>query len=109
MSFEDDLERMPISALAILASEAGHDASIVHSRADLIAAVLDDKPPPPNPIRKVRLRVHGLIDVYWDQIHTLMDRECMECFKAGQQRCHEVRAIADYLANLPLIGELIDE
>ena len=109
MSLERDLEHLPISTLANLAREAGHDSSIVQTREQLIAAILDDAPLPPNPIRTVRLRVHGLIDHHWDAIHTLMDRGCMDCFKSGQQRCFEVRAMVDYLANLPSIGDLLDE
>lgn len=95
--------RLPRTALIDLCNKAGLDASVVHSRRELCAALLDDEPLPPNPISVIRSRVHDMITRNYQVLEGRMDPTCEACFQAGQRKCLDVRAIGDYLANLELM------
>lgn len=103
MDFLQELCKMPLSALVSIAKGIDRNASLAQSRDALIATIINGEPLPPDPMQIVRRRVHRLIDANYNQLAGLMDPECEECFKQGQQRCLDMRAVVDYLHNLQLI------
>jgi hypothetical protein len=100
---EDLIWSLPRTALVGIAKSQGWEASTVHSKDDLVFAILDGVPLPPDPLQEVRRRVHESIRKNWDRLRHYIDPDCEECYRNGQQKCTDLRAIADYLINIKLM------
>lgn len=98
-----DLSSAPISVLIRAAKKAGGDASLAHTREQLLDFLLDDTPLPPNPIGVIRKRIHSLLEQNYDVIKDTVDPNCAACYRGGQKLCSDVRAVAEYLENISFI------
>lgn len=101
--FLETLERLPLSALAAAAKKLDENASLAQSREALVAVLVEGRRLPEDPMQIVRRRIHKLIAANYEQLAGLMDEECELCFNEGQQKCHDMRALVDYLQNLTLL------
>lgn len=100
---EEFLSQLPFAVLLGIAQAQNLDAGWAHSRIDLVHALARGHPLPPNPMKVIRSRVHQLIKKNWQYVEHHIDEECKRCFENNQQSCHDLRALADYLSNLPMI------
>jgi len=100
---EDLIWSLPRTALVGIAKAQGWKASTVHSKTELVAAILNGVELPPDPIQEIRERVHESIRRNWSKLRHYIDPDCEECYRNGQQSCTDLRAIADYLINIKLM------
>lgn len=94
----EELMEVPHSTLVDLARANGFAADTLHSREQLIGALIDGIPLESR-ISKMRRCLHRFIAEQGTQFMDTMDATCHKCFKKNQQGCFDERALLDFLTN----------